>query len=454
MSETLSVIDLLFARQLLPESDEDSQNFLANLFHQTRNGHFFVSLDEKRVPEEITLLANKPNSPIVIDGNDCYLQRNYELEKQIASNLFRIAKDRSSTLKKPETPPSLYEMQQKAFEMVFANKLCVITGGPGSGKSYLAKCIIDALLRENPTAKVIATAPTGKAASRLKHPKTTTKTLHSLLRLKQGETATLSKAPIICDLLIIDESSMIDIKLFKLIFESILPHTHVVLMGDPDQLPPIESGAIFGGLQQIEDIPVINLNQTKRTECTSLQALADAVRKSDPTPLIEIAKPLPRSPPILREDKSVILTPYKKGHLGADACNKAHLFYPKRPIMITQNDYKLGLMNGEIGSFEDGKVSFETDEGMKTFPLPLLSHYTYAFAISIHKSQGSEFDHVHLVLPPPKTPYSKQLIYTALTRAKKSLTIYANEETIIESVTNNQPVVSNIAKRYSSFEER
>ena len=360
----------------------------------------------------------------------------------------------------PTPPNSLYPAQVQAFNSIFENRLVIITGGPGSGKTHLANAVIEALICENPNAKVIATAPTGKAAFRIKHPKAITKTLHSLLNLRQDINSSKSTRPIICDLLIVDESSMINIKLFKLLFESVLPHTHVVLMGDPDQLPPVEAGPIFSDLCRLNSIPSVNLNIVKRTDIASLTRLAHFIREgqiedvfsllNDPNSKAQI-KPLPATPPIVSDEKSAIITPFKKGSFGTDACNNVHRHRLKSPIMITQNDYKLSLMNGDIGLLEDGMVTFNQGERTKTYPLALLSHYTLAFAISIHKSQGSEFDHVHLILPQSDKPYTKEMVYTAVTRAKKTLTIYSSTETLTNALQHKESIGSNIALRFNKI---
>ncbi len=448
MSHPLATIDTLYAHTLLPSASNEAHHFLSNLFFESREGKLFIKTEKTTLPEEILDLARQENSPIVFENDECYLRRNFDLESSLAHNLARVAKNTKLSLCKPTPPSTLYPVQKDAFDAIFANKLVVITGGPGTGKTFLANCAIDALIAKNPNAKVIATAPTGKAAYRIKHAAAKTKTLHSLLNIRQGDDYTKSKQPIVCDLLLIDECSMIDIKLFKLVFESILPHTHVVLMGDPDQLPPVETGAIFNDLCNLDSIVSINLNETKRTDISSLKSLASAIRQGDATPALSLLKPLPQSPPILLDEKSVILTPYKKGALGSEMCNQAHLFYKKKPIMITQNDYKLSLMNGDIGVCEDGIATFTQGEEIKSYPMPLLSHYSYAFAISIHKSQGSEFDHVHLILPESDKSYTREMVYTAITRAKKQITIYATEKTFQEAIQSKQQSHSNIAKRF------
>ncbi len=396
----------------------------------------------EHLPDEILPLAQQDRSPIVIENHRCYLRRNYELEKGLAFHLHRIASHPPVTHHLPPPSPDLYPAQRRAFEAIFSHKLVIVTGGPGCGKTYLASKIIESF----PGKQIIATAPTGKAAFRLKHPKATTKTLHSLLQIKHGEDFSKQRRPIVCDLLIVDECSMIDIRLFKLLFESILPQTHILLMGDPDQLPPIQAGPIFRELCHKDSLLSINLNETKRTDVSSLKELATYFREGDAaSALVLLSDPtagvkrldLPPSPPLIKERNSVIITPFKNGPFGTDAINELHKEIVPSPIMITQNDYKLGLMNGDMGLYQDGIATFD-----RPYPMALLYQYTLAFAISIHKSQGSEFDHVHLILPPSEEPYTREMVYTAATRARKTLTIYASPETLESALSPPKPLPS------------
>jgi exodeoxyribonuclease V alpha subunit len=155
-----------------------------------------------------------------------------------------------------------------------------------------------------------------------------------------------------------------------------------------------------------------------------------------------------------------ILSPLRKGAFGVDELNKMfNLFFSKKfsaaPIMLTSNDYRLNLINGEIGilirsngnfdseDFQEGDVVFfpsqKEGEPFRKIPALLLPKYEYAYALSVHKSQGSEFDHVLLLLPPGSEVFGREVLYTAVTRARKRLDIWGDEE-IIQKTLEKQSI--------------
>ena len=130
-----------------------------------------------------------------------------------------------------------------------------------------------------------------------------------------------------------------------------------------------------------------------------------------------------------------ILSPKKSGVWGVDAVNRQKLSKNPTtfPILITKNDYALDLMNGEIGELENDVATFQE----RKIPAVLLSHYEPAFALSVHKSQGSEFQDVLLILPPGSEVFGRRMLYTAITRAKKSITIWGSEATLRATIANS-----------------
>ncbi len=452
------MIDVAFARALLKENkDTELHEFLALLMKKTREGHLCVHNQEIR--EKIAYLAHGDRSPIACYNDYYYLRRNFDLESSILSELKRLLHAKQKLTFIPMTKFPLYAAQKEALSKAFENRLLLISGGPGSGKTYIANALIDSLLTYKPDATILFTAPTGKAAFRIRHPKIRQGTIHNLLGLREKMPDNFEAKPLIYDFIIVDECSMIDAKLFSTLLSSIPSGTQLVLMGDPDQLPPVEAGFVFPEFFSIADLPQIILDQSMRSDRKGILKLAKHIKEnqidavfshlSDPaypdTKLVSI----PKQPPIPLDNGVTLLTPFRKGYLGSSFCNdyiesnkKATL---KTPIIITKNDYKFNLMNGDIGIKEGTFGLFP-----QKISLPLLAEYDLAWAISIHKSQGSEFEHVIVLLPPGSEIFGKELIYTAVTRAKHSVTIASSPETLKSILNQTSHPTSNLGLRWNS----
>lgn len=436
-------IDELFANTLLGKGSTKSHLLLQELMKSARDGHLFLKTNE--ASSLLTPLLQEKNSPLVLYKDALYLRKNWDLETLFTKHMQRFLKEEGKLPSLAPPKEDLTDAQHQAYKLVPKTPLLILSGGPGCGKTFLANEIMQGLLKVKEDASVIFTAPTAKAAGRISHPRVTSKTLHSLLGLKESIDLSKKVKPITCDLIIIDECSMIDIKLWVALFSSLNPNAHILLMGDPDQLPPVETIGIFQDLVLINKIPHVHLDIVKRTDSSTLQNLNLAVKKGDfektlsilEDPLMPSAKlfPLPRNldPFLLLPPDTMILTPFNKGPFGTEALNEAiDKNHPigKKPIIITKNDYRLGLMNGERGYLKNNEAFFMQNGGEVSYPSYLLSSYELAYAISIHKSQGSEFSHVYLILPDSSETFTREMVYTGITRAKKSVTVFANKETL------------------------
>lgn len=491
-------LDSFFAKRVLKEAyTEERAQFLSSLMRISREGH--LCWENPNVPELPNTVVEEgkelfPKAPVVKLGNRYYLQRNWVFETYLLEQITRLNGLRPPPFHDPkaferelESIP-LLPMQKKAVETAFQNCFSIICGGPGTGKTYTAAALVRLLLKTKTKEKykVVLAAPTGKAASHLQSilgSDIQATTLHRLLRLSPGESHLFSHRKIDADLVIVDEASMIDVPLFAQLFESIGTGTRLVLMGDPDQLPPVEAGSIF---REMADLFGVRLQKSMRTEDLGLHALAGAINQGLPiensyilswafdsslvkrlyeriNPLFSWEKPDPEK--CLRDLHSFrILGALRQGPFGIDALNEQIVremrgeIRPGQwwviPIMITSNAASQDLYNGTCGVLigKKGADLFLRD-GTAYFPHPVpfkkLPPFEVAFCLSIHKSQGSEFERVLALFPEGSENFGREAFYTAVTRAKKQVEILA-EERVMKAILEKQSTkISGFTARFS-----
>ena len=425
--------------------NDDIFLFLANLMKASREGCLYIEDDRACIAD---WCSTNSNSLIVKDNSRYYLKRNFVLKNNVHESLTRLmhTKPCLQLSNKHHQNNGLYDKQNEAISMVGKHPLLIVSGGPGSGKSFLARKIFTSILENNNEAKIIAAAPTGRAIHNIKDERVQSYTLHSLLGITEFQDFSVTKKPIFADLVLVDECSMIDLNLWSCLLSSIVEGTHVVLMGDPHQLPPIGTGTIFEEVCKNKDIQHIHLDRSMRTDVTKILKLAEHIKDGDSLSSIDLLNdkyspevrllPLTETTPL--PETSCILSPFRKGKFGTDQINVEmnKIFNGKRkPVIVTKNDYTLSLMNGDIGFLckRDGVMEVDFDYGgtTRTYPASVMPPYELAFAISIHKSQGSEFDDVAILLKDgSENKFGRKMLYTAVTRAKKSVSIFGSEETL------------------------
>jgi exodeoxyribonuclease V alpha subunit len=377
------------------------------------------------------------------------------------------------------TPPpiTLDPSQAAAVDLMCTKRLGIVTGGPGTGKSTCTRYALDRLDHEGK--RYLLAAPTGKAAKRFSE--TTgreAKTIHRLLvpQPPNGAFAHNADNPLDADVVLVDESSMIDVELGAALVSAIDPErTSLILIGDADQLPPVGPGRVFGDLVDSGKVPVARLTTLHRSALESwIHVNAQRVLKGEPLDLAprkdfrfvdvgdDATKILPtlvdfvlKKLPGIDDSMSQILIPQKTKLAGIELCNRLmqNALNPKRDgapfiqraggnelrvgdrVIQTKNDYKLdngqGVFNGEIGDIatidKDGVFVEFPDRGVQ-YSLTQADALQLAYALTVHRFQGSEVPWAVCVIHSTHSNMlTRQLIYTAITRGKKGVIIVGNK---------------------------
>ncbi len=441
-----------------------------------------------------------PTTPFCLFGQLLYLQKNWVFETHFIKHLKTLiqqepairfsSKAISSMVDQNE---SLNAKQQEAVTNALKQSLYIISGGPGTGKSYTAGyCVkIFSKLLGDRECKIALAAPTGKAAANLQsslgkidHVEIQAQTLHSLLKIGyEGRYTYPPKKILPYDFILVDECSMIDVKMMALLFAAIKPGARIILLGDPYQLPAVEAGSLFSDMMTVLDSNhQCTLELCLRAELKELVDFGSRLKKgelsTDWPSCITRLSPSESTSKSKQQTQMVnnicshfvstgslgeiqesfngfrVLSPVRKGPFGVDEMNEKILraifssisenqSYAV-PIMITQNDYKMELFNGEVGVLirKKGKDPHQIHEGDcavfsdRKIPALLLPKFDYAYCLSVHKSQGSEFSHVMLLLPSGSEKFGREVLYTAVTRARRHLTIWGADSVIEQTLKN------------------
>jgi exodeoxyribonuclease V alpha subunit len=451
----------------------------------------------KNLPLQITedVLESLRKHHIVLSQGKFYFQRVLDSEKRIASHLnafFSTPPQKHKSIEL-DTEISISEEQKAAIQHCLEHSFSIITGGPGTGKTTILKMVIENLLNIGyQPEKIKIAAPTGKAAKRLsqslgsifsKYSIEPPSTLHRLLGHNPSTNICFynSENPLNAKIILMDESSMADIYIMDALLNafSFSEDSKLIFVGDPDQLLSVNHGAIFSDLVELEKNQV-KLTKTFRQskEGHEISALVKDIKAQkantlsqftykDKTPKLtgvswmncldtkEYEEALTIWYQTFKNENAQILTPFNKGELGIEGINAIFLnnVHENIPYILTSNLPEHNLFNGEIGILLENNGSYIFKEKEKIsqssneviIPFHLKHKFLPAFAITIHRSQGSEYDHVCLVLPLEQDSNKKKdsiltrrLLYTAVTRAKKSLCILGPESSWNKSILNQE----------------
>ena len=427
-----------------------------------------------------------------------YLSRYYHCESRIAYYLHRIVRSPKSVLFEEKEkllqnilkklPISLAEEQQEAARASLTGKVLVVTGGPGTGKTTVINAIIE--LFDHKKAKILLCAPTGRAAKRMSETSgREAKTIHRLLEYspKEDGFARNENNPLACSLLVIDESSMLDTLLLYHLLKAVPLGATVVFVGDINQLPSVGAGSVLkdimaSGLADVVELTqvfrqaaaseiIVNAHLINQGEIPPLappdKGLSDFyfIRQEDPeraaAMVVDLVKNhIPRRFHLDPVDDIQVLTPMHKGAAGVLHLNQRlqealnpeqqkiqrgeRIYKLGDKVMQIRNNYDKDVFNGDMGRVcyldtEERELTVRYDDRNVLYSFDELDELIPAYAISVHKSQGSEYPAV--VLPVLTQHYmllQRNLIYTGVTRGKKLVILVGSIKAMSIAVKNNK----------------
>jgi len=507
--------------QLAGAERELIQAAVTQLLTVLEGGGTCLSLSELGEPADVaTRLAalsvvGQPGEecPLILDGLRLYLQRYHYYEARLAVQLLRLA----------ETSAFVPSNAKGDAARLLSHALCVITGGPGTGKTTMAASLLELLSNGASGALSVALmAPTGKAAARLLESiRTVTEhcpnlqvahgTVHRLLGSRPGSVFFRHNAsrPLPYDVVVLDEASMMDLPLMAKLLDAVdAERTRFVMLGDPGQLPSIYSGCALGDIVEAAQNDAqgrmaacfLRLTVNHRSgEQPDLAALIDAVRVGDAersmtlfrrSNCLELLRPpLPdQMAEFVRcelsgylESLSGAYTPemaleaaaryrlvcmLRMGPCGADAvnllgmelarhmglCGRAARFFHGMPLIVTRNEHQQNLFNGDSGVVleAEGRLCafFPGANGPRAVSLQSLPPFEPAFALTVHRGQGSEYRDLTILLPSMDHPMlSRELFYTAVSRAQNSVRVMGTELLLRRALSRTVQRASGLADR-------
>ncbi|MCW2925003.1 MAG: ATP-dependent RecD-like helicase [Thermoleophilia bacterium] len=441
------------------------------------------------------------------DGRRFYLPETYWIERRLATNVRELLSTLPAVDVEPPERPREGDFipndgQWQAIEHALTSRISLITGLPGTGKTTLVKLLLEVIdgaeLRlDDEQARYVLASPTGKAARRLQEATgRKAQTIHRLLQWAPSEGGFLHDEgnPLTARFIIVDETSMVDLKLADALLRAVGPTSHLVLVGDADQLPPVGAGKVFDDLIESGCVPSVRLTEIFRQAARSMivrnahrivagehtfKNRSDAsvqlgvapeeldddfffVHRDDPedvaTTIVEFAADrIPKKYGLDPMRDVLVLAPMKKGPCGLEALNtKLQLRLNKDGAKIgvkdlrvgdrviqTRNNYDLEVMNGEVGVLRawDAEASMATvefaEDRVVEVPRTSLDSFLLAYAISVHRSQGSQAPAVICAVATSHwIMLTRSLVNTAITRAQRLCVCVGQTRAINHAVRN------------------
>lgn len=456
-------------------------------------------------------LIKKQLLPITISSQRLFIesvyQRHIEVVKAVKERLLQTVSQEEFKIPQ-DLLQDLNKEQKQAVEQALQGRLFILTGGPGTGKTFTLARIVELARRQGEHMRLAICAPTGKACQRIQldpifnHSQVDIMTVHRLLKIRKGSAFYHAHHPLPYHIVFVDETSMLDANMIYQLLLALDEKSILVLLGDPDQLPPVESGGYFHEFVDFfeKNFPkkIVSLTQSIRMNRPRISSLAQSITQGDWEGFSQELKlskkedgvelfPFDMLSTYLRKnfsnfacekaelvsawnalDDFRILCSFKKTFMGSEWVNARLLEYAISlhqdlliPILVTKNQEELSLVNGQIvlvripkedtyykrwkHNMQDYPVYLERKSN-KTIPLGLIENWDLGFALTIHKSQGSEYRRPCIIISPDAYIFGRSLLYTAWTRAKEGVDIFADFDALKKIFANEHVFYSSFSK--------
>lgn len=446
---------------------------------------------EEEIPPALSDIYAKSDDMLSINKDMSFsFAKTSEYETKIAENMLRLANAKEESdikteayIKEAEKELGITysDEQRETFSILQNGGIKLLTGGPGTGKTLTIAGIVKSYMAYHPEQKVLLCAPTGRAAARMRElagDNAVASTIHKALGLShfmKGKSNMLDY-----DLIICDEMSMADTELMALFLSVVKSKTKLLLAGDYRQLPSVGPGRVFKDLIESKAFETVTLTKVARQKAGSsipinaAKVLCGSLPETQADFDIfyfrndeEIKK---ATDSLFYMDKTLTLCPLRRGDYGSEAIARKiqstrkftsrpvfsgfNTFYEDDWILLNRNNYDVGYINGDLGvitHISPDKCDIRIGDKIVTIKAEDFSDMSLAYCMTVHKSQGSESDNVDVILPEAAGNLlsTREILYTAITRAKKRVRIFTTKRALLNAVSNDM-----VSKRYCGLKEK